>query len=290
MNYRYRKGAQNMHLHRIGAAALFLVLSLFVITTPSHADAPIRVNGTGSGVVLMKALVEAYAKENPQAVFDLQKSLGSSGAIKALGKGALDIAVSARPLTAKESGEGLAGLEYGRTPFVVITNRKYPHLAEIRHELLESIFNGRMAAWPNGPTVRLILRPLDDVDTKLTRAMSPEMDQGVTASHEHYPIVAITDADAFEMVKKTPGAITLIGLVMPLSEPRAVRLAKLDGVEPTLKNLASGKYRYYKEIFIVTKGQPAGALADFLKFIASSKGRAVAARSGVLVTLPAKAK
>lgn len=268
-----------------------VIVLWLVLLLPGGASADgaaIRVNGTGSGVVVIKALVAAYQKVNPAASFDMQKSLGSAAAIKALTKGALDIALSGRPLNAKESADPLVMYEYGRTPFAVIANRKSAPQNVTYHELA-LLFSGKTAVWPNGEPVRPVLRPQEDVDSGIARGMSPEMDRAfVTAAGRTDQVVGMTDQDAFDLVKTLPGGIGLIGLVLPLSEPHGVKLVKLNGVAPTLENLSSGRYPVYKKIFIVTRKDASFAVREFLAFLNSPKGRAVAARCGLLTTGKAK--
>jgi phosphate transport system substrate-binding protein len=148
---------------------------------------------------------------------------------------------------------------------------------------LAAIYDGRLSAWPDGHPIRPILRPLEDVDTKIARGIAADVDRALGAAHHRGDLpIGLTDQEALDLVQKTPGGIGTIGLAMPLSEPGAVNVAKLDGVEPTLKNLSAGRYRVFKDLFIVTKKDVPPAVRDFLRFVGSEKGRAVAAKAGLL--------
>ena len=78
----------------------------------------VRVNGTGAALEMLKTLVQAYRKANPAAAVEVGRALGSSGALKALGAGALDLAVISSPATPKEA---IQYREYGRTPLAIAT-------------------------------------------------------------------------------------------------------------------------------------------------------------------------
>lgn len=266
------------------ALAVVAVLSPFVSVPTSCAAETIRINGTGSGLVLMKPLIAAFQKENRDVSFDLEKSLGSSASIKAVAGNALDLAVSGRPLKPAESAAGLVQQEYGRIPFALLTNRQV-RVSNLTLKEVADLFAGKTAKWPGGELVRVVLRPNEDTDTKLQRGMSPEMSQAVSAAQTRKDmLIAITDSEAFDSIKRTEGAVGVMALSLPLSEPNTVNVMKLDGVQPSVANLASGKYGYSKDIHLISRKQEPPAVAKFISFLKSKKGRAIAARHGLHVT------
>ncbi|MBJ6750844.1 substrate-binding domain-containing protein [Geomonas anaerohicana] len=265
------------------ALAVTAVLSTFMAPPTSSAAETLRINGTGAGLVVVKPLAVAFQKENPGIIVEMEKSLGSSAAIKAVSRNALDLAISGRPLKPAESAEGLIQKQWGRTPFAVLANRQL-RVSGVSLNELAAMYAGS-SKWPGGELVRVVLRPNEDVDTKLTRSMSPEMDRGVSAAQARKDmLLGITDDEAFEVVKKTEGAVAVMALSLALSQPNAVAVLKLDGVQPSVANVASGKYRYVKEMHLVTRKDVPAAAAKFIKFLESRKGRALAAKYGVFVT------
>ena len=242
----------------------------------------IRINGTGSGLVVAKPLIAFFQKANRGVSFQMEKSLGSAAAIKALANDALDITVAGRALKPHEMSEKLAWYEYGRIPYAVVTNRQ-TQMENIASSELAGMYSGRVATWPNGDFVRVILRPREDIDTKMLRALSPEMDRAVTAAHARKDmLLGITDQESFEYLKKTEGEVGFVPLAMPLSEPGSANVSRFDGVAPTLSNLAAGRYPYAKSIVVVTKKETSPGVRKFVQFINSKKGRAIAVNSGLL--------
>ncbi|WP_224984737.1 substrate-binding domain-containing protein [Geomonas agri] len=267
-------------------AAFVVMAVLATLASPpsSSAAETIRINGTGAGLVVVKPLAAAFQKENRGIVIEMEKSLGSSAAIKALSRNALDLAISGRPLKPAEIAEGLVQQQWGQAPFAVLANRHVRASGVNLHELA-AMYAGSNAKWPGGETVRVVLRPNEDVDTKLTRAMSLEMDRGVSAAQARKDmLVGITDNEGFELVKKTEGAVAVMSLSLALFEPNSVNVLKLDGVQPSVATLASGKYRFVKEMQLVTRKDAPAAVAKFIKFLESKKGRALSAKYGLLVT------
>ena len=76
---------------------------------PTQPD--LRAYALNAGAV--KLLAQAYAKTQPDARITVLPSMGSGGGIKAVVAGAIQIAVSARPLSEAESKAGATAIEYG---------------------------------------------------------------------------------------------------------------------------------------------------------------------------------
>ncbi|BCG45903.1 Phosphate ABC transporter, substrate-binding protein PstS [Citrifermentans bremense] len=269
------------HLTRRVASALLLLLLSW---QSASAAETIRINGTGCGVTLMKPLIAAFQKSHPDVTFEAQKSVGSAASLKAIAKGALDIAVPGRDLKPQEKLPTLAWYEYGRTPYAVVTHRD-TKLDNVTTGQLAAMFAGTLGKWGNGDFVRVVLRPNDDIDTTVLRSLSPEMDRAVTAAHARPDmLMGITDQETFEHLKKTAGTVSFIPLIMPLSEPGTVNVARLNGVPATLPKLAAGKYSYAKRIFLVTRKDPSPGVKAFLQFLESKKARALAQKHGLLTS------
>jgi phosphate transport system substrate-binding protein len=252
------------------------------------AAEPIRINGSGSGLFMMTPLIKAYTKAHPDVRITMEKPLGSSGAIKALLGGALDIAVSSKVLKPEELSMGAVSREYGRTPLAFVTGKKGGK-TDITTKELEDIYSGRLKTWPDGVPIRLILRPDSDIDTKILEGLSPEMGKAVKIAHSQKGMaVAITDPESDDAVAKTQGSLGAAALPAILADKAPLSVLALNGVKPTVATLANGTYPLAKDIrFVTTKNTPPEAV-KFLEFIYSPQGRAIAGNAGVLVPVAGK--
>ncbi|MDA8084193.1 MAG: substrate-binding domain-containing protein [Nitrospiraceae bacterium] len=168
----------------------------------AFAGETIRINGSGTGLDVVKSLIEVYARSHPGVTFEIQKPLGSSGAIKALMAGALDIAVTSRPLKPDETAKGAKIRPFGRTPLAIVTNRSVSKKNILTSEL-EAIYSGTTRRWPAGGNIRVVLRPLEDIDTTILRRLSKGMDRAVSAAHGRQGmILAVTDPESNEVVSR----------------------------------------------------------------------------------------
>jgi phosphate transport system substrate-binding protein len=233
---------------------------------------------------MMKVLLQAYAASHPGERVQMDPPLGSSGALRALLAGVLDVAVVSRPLLPEEVARGALSRAYGRTPLLVVTHpgvRK----KDITTAELEQIYSGGRTTWPGCQRIRVILRPEKDIDTKLLRSLSPGMDRAVAvARRQPWAIVAVTDPETYEMVASTPCAIGTASLTSSIVAKRPLNIMSLDGVEGTSRAVAQGSYHLAKDlIFVTTARAPASALA-IVDFAFSAEGRAIAEKVGVLIT------
>lgn len=248
----------------------------------------IRINGSGAPLEIIKPLAEAYGKNNRNVSFEIEKPLGSSGAIKALLAGALDIAIVSRPLKPEEIEQGGKLRDYGKTPLAIVT-QKNVLVKNISTQELENIYSGKTAKWPNGETIRIILRPDADVDTKILRELSRGMADAISlAQHRRGITVAVTDPESNEAVSKTIGGIGGAGLCGILVDKSPLNVIRLNGIRPSRENLANKTYPLAKDISFVTTERLNAAAAKFLAFIYSNKGRSIAEKYGVLITADKK--
>ena len=247
----------------------------------AHADS-IKIGGTGTGLGTMKLMAGAFNKSRPDAQLIVTPSLGSTGAIRAVLAGAVDIGISARPVTPEENRQGASARAYARTPFVIATAAKNPGAGLTLPQLVQ-IYSGKVTRWPDGSRIRLVVRPDADADTAVMRAFSAEMNTAITAALARKGLrMADTDQDNADALEKLPGSLGTTTLTQIVTENRALRTLALDGVTPTLQSLAAGRYPHFKTLHLVTGRNPSPLAKDFVAFIRSPAGEAVLARSGNL--------
>lgn len=249
-----------------------------------HAVETIRINGSGSGLDMMKPLIAAYLTSHPEVLINMEKPLGSSGAIKALLAGALDLTVASRDLKPEESAKGARLKKYGKTPLAIVTENRVPKKDITTKELMD-IYAGRTVTWQDGRQIRLVLRPREDADTLILRRLSPGMDLAVTASHNRPGmIVAITDPESYTTILKTPGSLGTSALNSIIGEKLPLTVLTLNGVKPSLNTVANGAYPLVKEINFVITAKTTVAAMKLIDFIFSPQGRVIARKAGVFIT------
>jgi phosphate transport system substrate-binding protein len=249
----------------------------------SDYQGTIKIGGTGGAYAVMTQVTAAFQKKYPHARFYFPPSLGSSGGIKAVLAGALNLGLSARPLTKEEHLQGAVAVELGRSPIMLVTSHKRPGVNFTLREIA-SLYLGEIRAYADGVPIRLILRPMVESDTSFLLSLSPEVAAAVRKAHAREGmIVAVTDQDNANSLEKIRGAIGWMTLAQLISERRALTPLTIGGVRPGLETLASGAYPYSKPFFVVTGNNPGPLVKSFIEFLISREGREILSQNGLLV-------
>jgi phosphate transport system substrate-binding protein len=247
----------------------------------AHADS-IKIGGTGTALGSIKLLAQEFKRSRPEAQLIVTPSLGSTGAIRAVIAGAIDIGISARPVSVEEMRQGASTRAYAMTPFVIATGVK-TRITGLNSAELIAIYSGAQTHWPDGSPLRLVVRPDADADTILMRTFSPDMSQAISVALKRKGLrMADTDQDNIDALEKLPGSLGTSTLTQIVTEGRAVKALTLNGVTPTLQNLSKGQYPYFKTLHLVTGSNPAPLARDFVAYVQSAAGQFVLARSGNL--------
>jgi phosphate transport system substrate-binding protein len=259
--------------------AVAVLAMLLVSGSRSAAAEMIRISGTGGAMETMRILGEAFRKNNPEIRVEILPGMGSSGSIKAVLAGRLEIGLSGRTLNGEERDQGAVETRYAKTPFVFAVNRTLK-ITGLTLEGVAGIYAGKRD-WEGGKRIRLVLRSPEDSDVPVLKGMSPAMSAAVDiALRREGMIVATTDHDAADAIETVPGAFGGTTLSLVVSEKRALRVLALDGVVPSVRTMADRSYPYSKTFFMVTRKNPPVAVQRFIDFVRSPAGSAILSKNG----------
>lgn len=264
---------------------VILALSAFlVLFLPAIGNATsLKIGGTGSALGGMRLLLEAFESSRPEGSGKVLPSLGSGGGIKALLAGAIDVAVSARPLKDKERAAGARAEAYAKTAIVLATPRRNTVTDLTSTELVE-IYAGSRTTWADGTVIRIVLRPDSETDAKLLKGYVPEMVAAWAAAKGRQGIpVTYTDQETADKIQDLSGGLGPITLSLVLAENRPLKILSLDGVAPTIETIADGSYTMTKTFYWVTAPNPSELVQEFITFARSAEGTAILQGAGHLV-------
>ena len=253
-----RQTATEFYRGRLLALAIASAAILFA--GEAAATEEIKIGGTGNALGTMRLLGDAFGKRNPDVKVTVLPSVGTSGAIKAVPKGVLDIGLSGRALTEEERKLDAMAVEYARSPLVFAVSVK-TRVTALTLDQLADIYSGKMASWPDGSWIRPVLRQAGDDNTRQVKLMSPALDKALTTAEQRPGMpFATTDQEAADKTESIPGALVVTTLSLINSENRQLRALTLNGVEPTAGNGASGTYPHVKQFFLITQSDPSAAV------------------------------
>ncbi len=280
---RVRRGKPGLCMRALGAL-MACVMTVVVATEMARADT-LRISGTGSSIATAKIAAAAFLATAPGVEIQvIEPAMGSSGSIKGIIGGALDIALSARPLKERERAHGLTARELARTPFVIATAESNQGTSGFTRKELAGIYALKITSWPDGTPLRVIMRPRTDSDTDVLKSMSPEIADALEVAFRAKGMVyPHTDQEAADWIARTRGAMGSSTLALIVSEQRPLKPLAIDGVVPGVASLRAGTYPWFKSFYVVTGPKPTQTAIRFIRFLEGEAGRALLGRSGYWV-------
>jgi phosphate transport system substrate-binding protein len=239
-----------------------------------------RIAGTGGAIPMAQRVATEFAAATGIEL-EVVPGLGSKGSIRAAVDGVVAFAISALPLTAEEAALGLSATPIARTALVFITSHPNPN--SVKSSELTAIFKSGNPKWADGSPMNLILRTRLDSDSVILMKLFPGMAEAFEAARKRPELpIAPTDQDNAELAERLKGSFVQSGLSQIVTEKRNLRFVPLDGVEPTLANLDSGKYPYEKHFYLVYSAKTKDAADRLIEFLRSEKGHSILRETGCL--------
>lgn len=248
----------------------------------------VTIGGTGSTLGDMKLLGDAYMRTHPDTKIVVLPYLGNVGGLKALRAGAVDIALTTDRLTPEEVAAGFTAIPYAKTALAFATRPDTPTDA-VTSTWLMDVYRGVVTRWPNGKSIRLMLRPAHDSDMKILSAFSDPMKKAMQAALVRPGLLIVDNAqEAASKLAQLEGSLGTTTLAQSKSEQIMVKLLALDGVAPTAEAVASGRYPLVKQFLYVTKPDTTTAARDFIAFLKSAEAALILQNTGNVITVDAR--
>lgn len=240
----------------------------------------IRIGGTGNALGTMRLLGSAYAKLHPDSRPIILDSIGTSGAIKAVPTGAIEIGLSSRPLKDEEAARGMVTVEYARSPTVFAVQAKSSAKSITLAEIAD-IYTGRMTSWPDGSRIRPIMRQPGDDNTRQVKSLSKDIENALADAEKREGLTyASNDQEAADKMETIQGSIGVTTIALIRSEKRSLRPLAINGIEPSMENMRSGRYPLVKQFNFVLPKAPSPAVRNFVDFVKSPQGRKILEQNG----------
>lgn len=260
--------------------AIAAVIAFPLMAANGASAETLRLAGIGGIIEAMRQVAPQFKAATGIDV-QVVVGLGTSGAMRAIVDGKLDLVVAGLPLS-PELAEGLlVSHRFARTPLVLITSHPKPN--GIKAADIAAIIAAENPKWEDGTPLKLILRTKVDSDTAIIERALPAVKDAIARARQRSDVpVAATDQDNVELAQRLPGSFGLAGYGQIVAEKCNLRFVAIDGVEPSLKTLADGTYRHEKSFYLVfPRGRNAGA-EKFLTFLRSDAGRQALLATGNL--------
>jgi phosphate transport system substrate-binding protein len=257
-----------------------MLLALAVLLAPAVAPAAVTVKGSDTMVILAQRWAEAYMKANPAR--KVQVTGGGSGVgIAALINGTTDVANASRPIK-KDEGEKLRS-RYGTPPtetavakdgVAFYVNDANP-VKSLTVEQLRGIYLGDVENWKEvgGPDA-----PIAVYSRENSSGTYVFVKDEVLKGDDYTPRAQTLPGTAavVNAVAKEKFAIGYGGGAYA----KGVRELQVNGVEPKLENILSGKYPLSRDLYMYTRAKPSGEVKEFIDFCLSPAGQQIVTQVG----------
>ncbi|MEI7038261.1 LysM peptidoglycan-binding domain-containing protein [Fulvimonas yonginensis] len=229
----------------------------------------------------MQDVAAAWAKSGHGKV-DVQPFNTASG-LDAVRNGSADIAGSARDGNGSAQEAGLVFTPVAWDALVMITHPSNP-VGSLTLKQLHDIYYGKITNWDevggrNEPiNAYAVASPGDGVEFSLRKLLFGRGNQPVAA-----PRLYVNTAKLEEAVTLDPKSLGVTTLSR-VAGNRKVKMIRIDGVAPSAGTVASGSYKLYTPLYLVTNPNSAHAAEAqaFVEFAKGDKAAAVLRRDAVL--------
>ncbi|MDR1521544.1 MAG: phosphate ABC transporter substrate-binding protein PstS family protein [Streptococcaceae bacterium] len=255
-----------MKLERI--SFLFVLISIFFLSGCTKIDKDKSITAVGSSALqpFVETVAESFSNLHLGKFINVQGGGSGTGLSQVL-SGAVQIGNSDMFAEEKQGIDASKLVDHkvcvvGIAPVI----NKYANVKNVTSAQLRDIFLGRIFNWKKvgGRDLPIVLvNRASGSGTRLTFEKCVLEGQSSKIAQEQDSSGMVR-----QIVQDTPGAISY--LAFSYIPKNMIRLT-IDGIKPTKKNVAQGKWPIFSYEHMYTKGKPKSLTKEFLNYIISSK-------------------
>ncbi len=272
------------------SAVLLLSAALTGCAGSAKADSD-AIQASGSTTVAPVASDAAEALKAKGLNITVATQGGSAGGISQLGTGQINIALSSKPLSEKDHkaypDTDFVTTQIGADAVGVIITKEVADggVKGLSKAQVAGLFEGKITNWKEvgGPDLQVFV-----YDKEPGRGTREVLDKFIYGKDEppappksaNYAIVG-GNLETRNKLKSTRGSVAPLSTGFIDGHPELVAVP-LEGVAPTLANVASGKYPMTRPLYMITNGKPKGTVKQYIDYILSPEGQKLLPKHGYL--------
>lgn len=233
-----------------------------------------------SKLAFMEPCAAAYEKET-----GIRFQISAGGAalgIEAAATGAAHLGGTCRALVpGREEGRDLRFVIAAWDALAVVVHPENP-LADLSRDQLVAVLKQRIASWKDlgGADERIVVIGRKG-DMSGVGVMTRRMILGADEAEFGPTAVLLNSTGPVEkMVEARRDAIAVTGASS--ARHRKLKLVAVDGVAPTAENIASGRYPYFRPLYLAYRTDAVPEAKRFLEWLLGERGQAVVEASGTV--------
>ncbi|WP_319201408.1 phosphate ABC transporter substrate-binding protein [uncultured Ilyobacter sp.] len=251
----------------------------------------VQITGSDTCLNVTQQLSEAYMESHEDARIAVTGG-GSGVGIAAAINGTTDIAMASRNAkekelkSAEEAGRLLEEVVFGWDGLSVITHPSNP-VNVLSKEVIGKIFSGEITNWKEvgGKDANIILLSRDSSSGTHVYFKEDVVRGGDKKSSKEYADETLFLPSNTAIVQEAATNENSIGYVGMAYMDETVKAISVNGVEPTVENVASKQYPIARELFWYVPAERSQVISNIVEFVLSPDGQAIVADEGFV---PAK--
>jgi phosphate transport system substrate-binding protein len=250
-----------------GCAALALVAIALPAQAQARARGEVTMSGSTSTRPVLADLAYFYRRATPEAPRFTLAGGGTTIGITDAARGIVDAGMVSRNLGPGDP-PGLVLTPLALSGVCLVTNAANP-VSGLTRAQVQDLVAGRVTSWtqiPGSTRMDAIVSVALDL-TAGARQVFESVFVDVTTRITYAPRTFATAAQVRDFVEQTPAALGYVDLAYTTT----LHTLTYDGVACTRKNLLNATYPAQRPLGVVTKGKPRGAVARFLRWVATSR-------------------
>ena len=276
-----------MRLKQITAS----LLAAIAITVPARADELISIRGAQVAAEPVNAAAEQIKKDTGLE-FRIVTESGSSGAVAAIAEDVAEVALLSRKMQPQEHAgwpeKVFHEVQFGAQALLIVVPPQVwdGGVHSLTKDQLRDIYEGRVKNWKalGGPDRKVVFYNRD-VRTSSWEMLMFFLYEDTRKAPPSGAEILVEPSDVTSAVEFNGGSISVLEFAAP--RPAAIhalgiRLADGSVIEPTGKNIASGKYALARPLVIATPRKPAGRVRRFVEFMLGPAGQSFLKKTGHL--------
>ena len=270
---------------------LFALLALFVFSSfsaqarqpeeqkPSENPRILVIPGTGDSQILLHKLAQLYTKKHPGIPVEIPESIGSGGGIRSVIAGKNEIARVARPLTEKESSQGLKSRIFAQAPIVFAVNPGVAGVENLSLEQIVGIYSGKIQQWDTlGGVGKIYVMSREEGDS--SRTVLGNLLSGFKEISVPAGATVFSTPEAVQTLLVSPNTIGYLPL--PAVVGTGLKVLQVQNVTPSAANVRQKKYQMVIPFALVWKETLSPRAQDFLDFLSSPAARKLMLENGAI--------
>jgi phosphate transport system substrate-binding protein len=272
--------------HFFTGLSLLLAVLLAACNSPAAVPTPVaapqtalNLAGSGGATVIIKYLADAYSRQHADLAFNFLAGSGSSGGIKGVLEGQLDLGLLSRKPKDTETAAGLQYVEVGISRISIVTSPGVP-IVKLTSQQVKDIFLGKIKNWSEvgGYNVAISVVARDEEDS-LTQTLREALFGKETFTSR--AVILTSEADMKDALLKGANLIGYMDYGNVRISALPLRALTIDNLDPADSH---NRYPYSRVVGVAYLPANAAKFQSFLDYLVSPEAQALLAEKGIIPT------